>query len=383
MTEFNEEIENKKIDNEIDNEIDNVGKANTESLSTPQLDEQQELSNSPISTRKSLDNFDDAEEDFIKMNDKTVDSKVEDVTPVESVEEFDKRMSQIGLRTPPDSSIASDIDDLDNSARDRQKILEELANLRSENVALMTENEKLSESRSITQQELDDEKKARVDAEEIIVQLRTRVEESRNGVMKLQQQQQEQDKSRKRQETEQKRSSFILNEPANLSKRASIKSHKRLSSMSADNAKTNLKDFHLQPQQAPSSNRSSQIIDMTNLQMENANLSNELQRMKKEIDTLREAKLSSDNALRALREFMDSSGEDKPKGLKLPPLPTDEDVPTPTTAHKSSGSWFFGRQSSGHQPSSSNASSTHDQNTDGGFDKPSTLGSISSFFGKT
>lgn len=217
MTEFNEEIENTKIDNEIDNEIDNVGKANTESLSTPQLDEQQELSNSPISTRKSLDNFDDAEEDFIKMNDKTVDSKVEDVTPVESVEEFDKRMSQIGLRTPPDSSIASDIDDLDNSARDRQKILEELANLRSENVALMTENEKLSESRSITQQELDDEKKARVDAEEIIVQLRTRVEESRNGVMKLQQQQQEQDKSRKRQETEQKRSSFILNEPANLS----------------------------------------------------------------------------------------------------------------------------------------------------------------------
>lgn len=380
---------------------------------------------SPLSRTKSIEeSFDDAEEDFIRMEDHTQPhtsdtnanananeetEKDVDVTPATTVEEFDKRMSVLGLRTPPESSVSEEneehLEHPELNENNFAKILSELAKVREDNVALMTSNEKYKQDCELIQQDLEIEKKQRIDAEEIIVQLRTRVEESRNGVMKLQQQQQEQDKSRRRQETESKRSSFILNEPVNLSvgwvlqtefflndllqKRASIKSHKRLSSMSTDNAKA-LKDFHLQPQQPPSnapSNRSSQVIDMTNLQMENANLSNELQRMRKEVDALKEGKLSSENALRALREFMDSSGEEKPKGLKLPPLPTDEDVPTPTTAaHKANGSWFFGRQPSNanytHESTSSQHSNASTHSNDGGFDKPSTLRSISNFFGK-
>ncbi|TIA88747.1 hypothetical protein E3P99_02427 [Wallemia hederae] len=387
--------------------------ADNEADSTPSMQ--------PLSSTKSIEEtFDDAEEEFIQMEDHThslTKNDDVDVTPATTVEEFDKRMSTLGLRTPPDSSVGEDHENENenellegvNSAQDTHdtpnayddastptdtsKILAELAQLREENVSLMTSNEKYKQDCELIAQDLEAEKRQRVDAEEIIVQLRTRVEESRNGVMKLQQQQQEQDKSRRRQETESKRSSFILNEPSNLSKRASIKSHKRMSSMSADNAKS-LKDLHLQPsQQQPASNRSSQIVDMTNLQMENANLSNEIQRMKKEMDALKEGKLSSENALKALREFMDSSGEDQPKGLKLPPLPTDEDVPTPTTTHKPNGSWFFGKQSqSQSQSSSSPANHSHEStpsqqsnassNNDGGFDKPSTLRSISSFFGK-
>ncbi|TIA94836.1 hypothetical protein E3P96_04003 [Wallemia ichthyophaga] len=341
----------------------------------------------------------------------------EDIPPAKTVDEFDKRMSVLGLRTPPESERDIEhAEKAEHTEHDLEKILSELAKVREDNVALMTSNEKYKEDCELIAQELEIEKKQRVDAEEIIVQLRTRVEESRNGVMKLQQQQ-EQDKSRRRQETESKRSSFILSEPANLSKRASIKSHKRLSSVSADNASISgngngngnttksLKDLHLNPQPAPqqpssnaSSNRSSQVMDMTNVQMENANLSNEIQRLRREVDVIKEGKLSSENALRALREFMDSSGEEKPSGLKLPPLPTDEDVPTPTdTAHKTNASWLFGRQQSSarnadgttptltqqsHSQLNSHAHS-HAPSNDGGFDKPSTLRSISSFFGKS
>ncbi|TIA92305.1 hypothetical protein E3P81_01585 [Wallemia ichthyophaga] len=414
---------------------DTLDSNDTQSLTHQHKQEHQHTLEPPLSPSlsllqtKSLDKWDDAEEDFIKMEDHTTggvgenengnenEQDAEDIPPAKTVDEFDKRMSVLGLRTPPESERDIEhAEKAEHTEHDLEKILSELAKVREDNVALMTSNEKYKEDCELIAQELEIEKKQRVDAEEIIVQLRTRVEESRNGVMKLQQQQ-EQDKSRRRQETESKRSSFILSEPANLSKRASIKSHKRLSSVSADNASISgngngngnttksLKDLHLNPQPAPqqpssnaSSNRSSQVMDMTNVQMENANLSNEIQRLRREVDVIKEGKLSSENALRALREFMDSSGEEKPSGLKLPPLPTDEDVPTPTdTAHKTNASWLFGRQQSSarnadgttptltqqsHSQLNSHAHS-HAPSNDGGFDKPSTLRSISSFFGKS
>ena len=329
------------------------------------------------------------------------DESGQDVTPVENVEEFDKRMSQLGIRTPPDSSIASDnegdYEDANeltshNEQDNQEKILVELAKLRSDNVSLMTSNEKLNEEKLLVQKDLDDERKARIDAEEIIIQLRSRVEESRNGVMKLQQQQEE-DRSRRRQQenVDNRRSSLMLNEPANLSKRASIKSHKRLSSISTNgngDSKTNsLKDLHLNPAPTTNSNRTSQIVEITNQQMEINNLMNDLHKVRRELAVAREGKLASENALKALREFMDdsSNSNNKPKGLKLPPLPTDEETSIPTpTQHKSSGSWFFNRSNQSQDMTANNVSnqSVNNDNNDGGFDKPSTLRSISSFFSK-